>query len=132
MTKKPKILILGGGYAGVSAAVHLRRLAALGKAQITLVNRYNYHYLTTILHHPTVWHTGYEGVSVYLPELLGPHMGFLRGTVQRIDPPKQRVKVKTRGGTKTLAYDHLIVALGWEPQFYDIPGLEEHALVLRN
>lgn len=132
MTKKPKILILGGGYAGVSAAVHLRPLAASGKAQVTLVNQYNYHYLTTILHHPTVWHTGYEEVSVYLPELLGPHVGVLRGTVQSIDPPKQRIKVKTRGGTKTLTYDYLIVALGWEPQFYDIPGLEEHALVLRN
>jgi NADH dehydrogenase len=132
INSRPKILILGGGYAGVSAAVHLRQLAASEQAQVTLVNQYNYHYLTTILHHPTVWHTGYEEVSVYLPKLLSPHVGFLRGTVQSINPSKQQVRVKTRGGRKTLTYDYLIIALGWEPQFYNIPGLEEHALVLRN
>lgn len=132
MLKNPKILILGGGYAGVTAAVHLRQMTALRKAQITLVNKYNYHYLTTILHHPAVWHTGYEEVSVYLPGLLAPQIEFLRGMAQTIDPQDQRVKVKTRGGTRTLAYDYLILALGWEPQFYDIPGLPEHALVLRD
>lgn len=73
-TKKPEILILGGGYAGVSAAVHLRRLAASGDARITLVNRYSYHYLTTILHHSAVWQPGYEMASIYLPKLLSPQL----------------------------------------------------------
>lgn len=131
-SQRPEILIVGGGYAGVSAAVHLKPLAAAGAANVTLVNRFNYHHLTTILHHSAVWHTDQEAVSVHLPTLLAPEIAFLRAAAEAIDPEGHRVRVKTRRGEKTLAYDILIVALGWEPQFYDIPGLEEHALVLRD
>jgi NADH dehydrogenase len=130
--ENPEILILGGGYAGVSAAVHLKPLAASGAARVTLVNKYSSHYLTTILHHSAVWQPGYEAASVYLPELLGPQIGFLRGEVQAIDPDRKRVEVRTREGLKTLCYDVLVIALGWEPHFYSIPGLQEHALVLRD
>ncbi|MFQ5795006.1 MAG: NAD(P)/FAD-dependent oxidoreductase [Candidatus Bipolaricaulia bacterium] len=129
---KTRILILGGGYAGVTAAVRLRRLAASGTAQVTLVNDHHYHYLTTILHHPAVWHTPYEEVSVYLPRLLNPEIDVMRGTVQAIDLRGRQVEVQTRGEIKTLRYDALIVALGWEPQYYQIQGLEEHALVLHD
>ncbi|MFQ5795434.1 MAG: NAD(P)/FAD-dependent oxidoreductase [Candidatus Bipolaricaulia bacterium] len=132
MASKPQILILGGGYAGVTAAVHLRRLVTSGKAQITLVNNHNYHYLTTLLHHPAFWNAALEEVSVYLPRLLGPQVGVLRGLVQTIDPQAHQVEVRTRGETKALTYDALIVALGWEPQFYEIEGLQEHALVLHD
>lgn len=130
--EKPEVLILGGGYAGVSAATRLKRFVQAGAARVTLVNKYSYHYLTTILHHAAVWQPGYEAASVHLPELLGPEVGFLRGTVQGLDPQAQRVQVRTRGGEKTLGYDVLIFALGWTPHFFDIPGLEEHALVLRD
>ncbi|MFQ5795629.1 MAG: NAD(P)/FAD-dependent oxidoreductase [Candidatus Bipolaricaulia bacterium] len=132
MANKPQILILGGGYAGVTAAIRLRRLVTSGKAQITLVNNHNYHYLTTLLHHPTIWNTALEEVSVYLPRLLSPQIGVLRGIVQTIDPQAHQVEVKTRGETKALTYDALIIALGWEPQFYEIEGLQEHALVLHD
>ena len=125
---KPKILILGGGYAGVTAAVHLRN----ARADVTLVNDRNYHYLTTLMHHPAVWHTDYEEVSVHLPTLLSPEIHFLRGTVETISPQDKRVKLSTRDGQQTLAYDYLIVALGWEPQYFDIPGVQQHALVLQN
>ncbi|WP_319524492.1 NAD(P)/FAD-dependent oxidoreductase [uncultured Desulfosarcina sp.] len=127
MTMK-KILILGGGYAGVTAAVHLHGVAA----DITLVNTHGYHHLTTLLHQPAVGRRHYEDLSVTLQQVLPRPVRFLRGRVQALDPTKRTALVKARGGVKTLDYDILVLALGWRPQYFDIPGLQEASLTLED
>nr|WP_320114053.1 hypothetical protein [uncultured Desulfuromonas sp.] len=51
----PRILILGGGYAGVSTAVRLGRTAA----NVVSANKHSYHHLTTLLHQPAVGRRGH-------------------------------------------------------------------------
>jgi len=120
-----RILILGGGYAGVTAAVNLRGI----QAQVTLINRHNYHYFTNLIHEAAVGRRD-KDVSVDLRQLLRPEINFMRGTVQSIAPKERQVQVKVKEGLRTLEYDYLVIALGWEPQFYNIPGLKENALTL--
>ena len=75
-----KILILGGGYAGVSTAINLKDV----DAQVTLVNKHSYHHLTTLLHQPVVGRRNYQDLSVGLGSLLPPPVKFIRGTVESI------------------------------------------------
>ena len=56
-----KILILGGGYAGVTTAAGLRGI----NAEVTLVNKHSYHHLTTLLHQPAVGRRSYGDISIY-------------------------------------------------------------------
>ncbi len=123
-----KILILGGGYAGVSTAIHLKDV----DAQVTLVNKHSYHHLTTLLHQPVVGRRNYQDLSVGLTSILPPPVKFIRGTVESIRTAEQRVNVKVRGKIIDLDYDILVIALGWEPQFFSIPGLKENALTLHS
>lgn len=46
----PKILILGAGYGGLLTTLHLQKKLNYNEAEITLVNKHNYHYITTWLH----------------------------------------------------------------------------------
>ena len=122
------VLILGGGYAGLTTALGL----AGADAQVTLVNRHTYHYLTTMLHQPAVGSRHYQDIHVDVPGLLKPPLTFIRGKVAGIDAAVGKVTVMRREGAVELAYDILVVALGWEPQFFDIPGLKEHAVTLES
>ena len=123
-----KILILGGGYAGLAAALGLKDAGA----QTTIINKHSYHYMTTLLHQPVVGRRSYQDVSVWLREVLPASIQFIRGTVDAIDPSSRSVHIKTRNGKVIESYDILVVALGWEPQFFNIPGLKEHALTLHS
>lgn len=48
--EKPKVVILGAGYGGLMTVTRLQKQLAKGEADITLVNKNDYHYETTWLH----------------------------------------------------------------------------------
>jgi len=120
------ILILGGGYAGVRTAVRLRGITAA----VTLVNHHSYHHLTTLLHQPVVGRREYRDLSLPLREVLPEPVRFLRGRVLKIVPRENSIEIQTRDGKQHLTYDILVIALGWQPQFFDIPGLRQYGLPL--
>ncbi len=127
--RRPHVLILGAGYAGLTCALGLRDL----DAEVTLLNRHDYHHLTTMMHEPAVGRRAFSEVTVDLPGLLAEgEIRLLRGEVSSIDLRAQSVEVEQAGETQALDYDFLVVALGSVPRFFDIPGLEEHALTLHN
>ena len=120
------IVILGGGYAGASAAVELHGI----KAQVTLVNHHSYHHLTTLLHQPVVGRRQYRDLSLPLRDVLPKPVRFLRGRVRQIVPRENRIEIQTREGRQSLVCDIMVIALRWQPQFYDIPGLRQYGLTL--
>jgi NADH dehydrogenase FAD-containing subunit len=115
-----RILILGGGYAGVSTAVRLGQAGA----GVVLVNIHSYHHLTTLLHQPAVGRRGYTEMSIALEDLLPSSVEPVRGRVTAICPSEKTVVVRTRQGPTELSFDYLVMALGWEPAFHDIPIAE--------
>lgn len=124
---RPRILVLGAGYAGLTCALGLQGV----DAEVTLVNPNDHHHLTTLLHEPAVGRRDFHEATVDLPGLLaGTGIRLHRGSAVALDLEAQTVTVETAQHAQALGYDFLVVALGSQPEFHAIPGLGKHALTL--
>jgi NADH dehydrogenase len=122
-----RIVVLGGGFAGLWSAVSAaRQLDALGlgpeAAEITLVNRDPYHGIRV-----RNYETDLSRVRVPLDQVLQP-VGVRRceGEVRGVDLERQAVVVASEDGPRVLPYDRLIMALGSQLLRPQVPGLREH------
>jgi NADH dehydrogenase len=123
-----RILVLGGGFAGLWSAVGAaRKLDELGlgpdDVDVTLVNRDAFHSIRV-----RNYESDLSAIRVPLDDVLGP-IGVRRveGDVVDIDVAAQAVTVATAAGSRTLTYDRVVCALGSELVRPPLPGLAEHA-----
>src|SRR6266550_4326042 len=134
---KKRIVILGGGFGGVYAALHLERsLARDTEVEICLVSRDNFFLFTPMLHEIAASDLEMTNIVNPLRKLLRRVKVFV-GNVERIDLPNKRV-VFSHGGhnydnhSHRLEYDHLVLALGSITKFFNLPGLAEQALAMKS
>lgn len=126
---KPNILILGGGYGGLSVATRLQKLLSSEEATITLVNNNEYHYETTWLHEVAAGIYSKERIQYSIPEVLNSNkVTFIQDTVKQINANEKTVVLSDT----ELSYDYLVVALGFESETFGIKGLKEYALSITN
>src|SRR5262245_26726565 len=128
--KRKHILILGGGFGGVYAALELEKtLARDPDIQITLINRENFFLFTPMLHEVAASDLDITHIVNPVRKLLK-RIEFFDGDVQSIDLTNRRVVVTHGIGElhqHELDYDHLILSLGSITNFFNLPGLEERA-----
>lgn len=126
----PKILILGAGYGGLLTTLKLQQKLNYNEAEVTLVNKHDYHYLTTWLHEPAAGTAPASRAQVDLHKIIDKtKVNFVKGTVASIEPEAQTATLED--GT-VLAYDYLVIGLGSEPETFGIEGLREHAFSIRS
>jgi NADH dehydrogenase len=123
-----RIIILGGGFAGLTAARRLERLLPPAAARVTLINDVNFMLYTPLL--PGAAGGTLEPRHVVVPLREELDATDLRiGTVTGADPATRRVFMRTADGRdEEHVYDQLVVALGSTSRTLPIPGLREHAL----
>ena len=134
MTTPRRILILGGGFGGVHAALELEKaLARHPDIEVTLVTRDNYFLFTPMLHEVAASDLELHTIVSPLRKLLNRVRTFV-GTVEAIDLERRCVRAAhgTDGHAHDLPYDHLILALGSSTNFFGLPGVEERALTVRS
>lgn len=129
MSSIPKIVILGAGYGGVMTALRLQKQLNYNEADVTLVNKHDYHYFTTHLHMPAAGTDSPENARVSISKLIDEFkIDFVKSTVVQIRPQDRKVILEDG----TLSYDYLVIGVGGEPETFGIPGLKEYALNIRS
>ena len=128
----PKIVILGGGFAGVAVARRLERLLRPDEAEIVMISRENYTIFTPML--PEVASGGIETRHIVTPvraELK--RTQFVLADVTAIDPAAKRAYyTHTLLGThESIDYDQLVVGVGAITSTFGLPGIAEHTLPLK-
>jgi NADH dehydrogenase len=121
-----KLLCLGGGFAGLWAALAAAREADANRGEIgiTLVSKDAY--LTV---RPRLYERDPETLRTPLLPVLEPAgVSFVEGTVSEIEPSDRRVTLATADGAEqTLAYDRLVLATGSQLAPVPVPGAPENA-----
>jgi NADH:ubiquinone reductase (H+-translocating) len=132
--KKIRIVILGGGFAGLHAAIHLDdTLARDPDIEVTLVNRDNFFLFTPMLHEVAASDLDLTNIVNPVRKLLK-RVNFFAGEVESIDLDQRRVRVSHGFDHHhhELSYDHLVIGLGSITNFYNLPGLAERALTMKS
>jgi NADH dehydrogenase len=121
----PKVVIVGGGFAGVGCA---RALARHG-AEVTLIDRNNYHQFQPLLYQVATAQAASNDVASPLRGLFrkAPNVMVKKATVTAVDPAAGTVT--TADGT-TFTGDYLVLAAGARPNFFGVPGAEQHTFPL--
>ncbi|MDO7907048.1 NAD(P)/FAD-dependent oxidoreductase [Paenibacillus sp. JX-17] len=129
MSNIPKIVILGAGYGGILTAQRLQKELKYNEADVTLVNRHDYHYITTHLHMPAAGTDTIEHSRVPISKLIDEFkIDLVKSTVKEIRVQEKKVILEDG----LLTYDYLVIGLGGEPETFGIRGMKEHAMTIRS
>ena len=138
MASQKKVVILGGGFAGLVTARHLVQRGAVGKlCEVTVIDAEPGHLYTPWLYEVATANlmddeAGDETrkmVELNFKDVPGfKGVRFLHKKIEGIDEKTKQVKLE---GKRSVPYDILVVALGAEPNYFGVPGLPENALVLK-
>ena len=132
MVQRRSVVIVGGGFAGTSAA---RQLAGKLPADVDLilVSEESYTTFNPMLPEAVGASIFPEQVVAPLRELLMPdgRSRFVMGRVTGVDTPARSLRCETLHGTLDLRYDHLVLAFGNRARLDLLPGMAEHALPLK-
>jgi len=123
--RRPHVVVLGGGFAGL-AAVHALRRAPV---HVTLVDRQAYNTFQPLLYQVATGGLNPGDITYFLRSVHArqANMRFAKGVVDDLDTGLRSIRLESGG---TLDYDYLIVATGVTTNYFGVPGAEEHALAL--
>ena len=128
MTKQ-NIVVVGAGYAGVSATKFLaKKFKKDTDVTITLIDRHSYHTMMTELHEVAGGRVEPEAIQYDLQRLFSrkKNVKLVTDTVTGID--KENKVVKTLAGS--YPFDQLILGMGGEPNDFGTPGVKENGFTL--
>src|SRR6266446_3838634 len=126
MTQEHKVVILGGGFAGLNAAQKLRR----APVDVTLIDRRNFHLFQPLLYQVATGSLSPGEISAPLRGVLSKQKNalVLLGDAADIDPDAKQVKLRDGAAFE---YDSLIVATGSKTSYYGNAAWREYAPSLK-
>ncbi|MDX8046575.1 NAD(P)/FAD-dependent oxidoreductase [Gracilibacillus sp. S3-1-1] len=126
---KPKIVVLGAGYAGMMTTKKLTQQFAPEEVDITLVNKHNYHYQTTWLHEVAAGTIDVNRSRIMISDVINTRrVHFIHDTVVKINKDDKTVQLENG----EIEYDYLVIGLGFEKATFGIPGMEEHTFSIQS
>lgn len=131
---KTRIVIAGGGFAGLYAAMHLdKTLARDTEAEVVLISRENFILFTPMLHEVAAG-------DLYPGDIVNPLRRILRyvkvveAEVEAIDLSRRKLRciAGVRNVQREFEFDHLLLTLGSETNFFDMAGVRDWAVTMKN
>jgi NADH dehydrogenase len=128
------VLIAGGGFAGVYCAQTLsRRLGGEARSRIAIVADHNYMVFQPML-------AEVAGSSISPHHVVNPirtlcrGITVLRGSIMDIDLPARKLTLDAGmfSPSVTVGFNHLVVALGGIVDLSRVPGMPEHAFLMKS
>lgn len=121
---KPKIVVLGAGYAGLMTTRRLTQKLGPEEAEIVLVNKHNYHYETTWLHEVAAGTRNQNQARTMISDVVNPNrVSLIYDDVVEVKKDDNRVVLKN----SDITYDYLVISLGFETNTFGIKGMEKNA-----
>ncbi|MFJ2867910.1 NAD(P)/FAD-dependent oxidoreductase [Kitasatospora sp. NPDC087314] len=125
--ERPRILIVGGGFAGLECARRLEHKLAPSEAEISLVTPFSYQLYLPLLPHVAAGVLTPQSVAVSLRRSLR-RTHIVPGGAIGVDPASKVCVVrKITDEVVALKYDYLVLAPGSVTRTFDIPGLTDYA-----
>ncbi len=122
-----RIVIVGAGYAGIEAALHLNRKGRKDDLEIVLIDRHSYHTLLTEIHEVAGNRVGEDSVRIPLKDIFRD----TRVTVVQDEIVSYDYDARTVSSAKNAyPYEHLVIAVGSTPNYFGIKGLDTNAFPL--
>lgn len=124
---KPKIVVLGAGYAGLRTTRQLTKLLSADEAEIVLVNKHNYHYESTWLHEVAAGTINPNQARFMLSDAVNQNrVRLIYDTVVEVKHEDNRVVLENG----EITYDYLVIGLGFESNTFGIKGMAENAFAI--
>lgn len=124
-SKNPRVVIIGGGFAGVSLAKKLKNK----NFQVVLLDKHNYHNFQPLMYQVATG--GLEAGSIAYPirKIMQDHdeTFFRVALVEEVDTEKKLVITDTG----TIYYDYLVIATGSTNNYFGNKEIEQHSMVMK-
>jgi NADH:ubiquinone reductase (H+-translocating) len=121
-----RVVIVGGGFAGLNCA---QKLAAHKNFKITILDRNNYQQFQPLLYQVATGTLSPDNAAFNLRTVLAQHenVDVVMTEIKSVD---LATRTAYSAGGDEYQGDFLVLAAGAEPNFFGIPGVQEHALPL--
>lgn len=118
-----KVVVLGAGYGGISAAKALAKKCAHNRdVEIQVIEKNTYHTLLTELHEVAGGRVSPESVRIDLSRIFkSKKIQLINNKVLNIDFKEQKIYAEKQ----EYPYDYLIIATGSRPCFFGLDGIED-------
>jgi len=132
--KKTRVVIAGGGFAGLYAAIYFeKRLARHADVEVTLVSRENFILFTPMLHEVAAG-------DLYPGDIVNPlrrtlrHVKVVTAELQTVDLNKRLVHCTGgfAGREVEFEFDHLLLTLGSETNFFNMDGVHNWSVTMKS
>jgi len=124
-TQLPRIIIIGGGFAGISLIKKLQKQ----KVQVVLFDRHNYHTFQPLLYQVSTAGLEPDSIAYPLRKIFRSNddFHFRLAEVEGLEPDKKIIKTSVG----SLSYDYLVIATGTRTNFFGNKNIEEKSMPMK-
>lgn len=124
-TKKPRIVVVGGGFAGISFIKQLQK----EDVQLILFDRHNYHTFQPLLYQVSTAGLEPDSIAYPLRKIFrkNNNFHFRLAEVKRVDASSNTIHTSIG----SLTYDYLVIATGTRTNYFGNTQIEEHSMAMK-
>lgn len=124
-TDKPRIVVIGGGFGGISFIKKMNR----AKVQIVLFDRHNYHTFQPLLYQVSTAGLEPDSIAYPLRKIFRERddFHFRMAEVEEVDPEKNEIHTSIG----SLSFDYLVIATGTRTNFFNNKGIKENGMPMK-